>query len=950
MIQYFCGLAAQDKRINSFGYGPIYDISSGPFFSLSGEPNYRLTTKSPTYPLMWVEPDDSTLRMDSLVLNHNIHIIDLVNKDNSNRIDVLSDSLLSAQEIKAFIQKDFFYDIFPSDESTLTPLFEKYDDEVAGYKMSLSLQIDWLADVCNIPGLYPSGATFAAGPGYYSVALNGYLPLGGGELTGALTGTTATFSSLLATSLSGNNIYLSGVSLTNLFLGINAAISSATTAVQGGLNTYTGGTILMPTVNVSAATLSYLSASTISGGTVTLTDLPSPSNPVSGNIILHSFNQQGFSIPHIKDSIGNDIEITRDSITVFRNNTGSAITKGQVVYLTGATGTVPTVGLAIANALNSLPAIGIAYNTTNNNSFGQMMVVGNLENINLSTFNNGDLLYVSPTIAGGLTSTKPTYPNYAQSIGSVLNNGVGNGILQVFIRVVEGIQNGQNANLNSLSATTFYSGATNLYQIFATTGNTTLASTKVGFGNAFNQLSGGNLTWNDSTLELNLGGSNSNLIVGTNGGVKLDANNRIALNNGGSGLSDIFANNQARLISLGGSLTYILAAGQAGAYHNASYNVNDNLFSSYIDLVSGENRFLINHNGVNGQNRLGISINVPQEKLHISGGTMRINTANATEGAGKLAVSDVNGSISFSSTTALGLAASSSTTLTSTQVGFGNASNALTGTTNLIFSNTNKRLNLGGTGVYDALGSINIVDGGATLGYTQLNTNTAGYTGFIFGENASTSYLQLFRGNSTNPSTANGISVADVAFFTNGSTYNQPMYFGASVIYNAVAQTNSNYATRLDSAGFRIDALSAITTSNTVPFYVYGNGIVNGSLSATTISGDTIAIVKRSYNVLAPVSVNSSYTINWATKNVFDLTLTAATTFSFSNIVPGQTTVIAVRQPVGATGYNYSFSGSSVSWPAGTTPTPTTTTGKTDIYTFISLSGSSVYGSAVLNF
>lgn len=85
---------------------------------------------------------------------------------------------------------------------------------------------------------------------------------------GTVTGDTIFTQGVNATNLSGNTIYLSGVSLLNTFLQINAAISSATTIVQNGLNTYTGGTVLSPTINISAATLSYLSATTISGNTL----------------------------------------------------------------------------------------------------------------------------------------------------------------------------------------------------------------------------------------------------------------------------------------------------------------------------------------------------------------------------------------------------------------------------------------------------------------------------------------------------------------------------------------------------------------------------------------------------------------------------------------------------------------------------------------------------------
>lgn len=174
-----------------------------------------------------------------------------------------------------------------------------------------------------------------------------------------------------------------------------------------------------------------------SSNVVTLVDAAAPTPPASGTLLLQSFNQQGFSVPHVYDTQGNAIEITRDNVTIVKNTSGGTINKGQVVYVTGSTGAVPTVSLAKADSSATMPAFGIMYENASNNAFGRMLILGNLENFDLSAFSNGQLLYVSAATAGALTATPPAYPNFAQTIGTVLNNGVGNGVLDVFTRVVQ---------------------------------------------------------------------------------------------------------------------------------------------------------------------------------------------------------------------------------------------------------------------------------------------------------------------------------------------------------------------------------------------------------------------------------------------------------------------------------------------------------------------------------
>ena len=89
----------------------------------------------------------------------------------------------------------------------------------------------------------------------------------------------------------------------------------------------------------------------------------------------------------------------------------------------------------------------------------------------------------------------------------------------------------------------------------------------------------------------------------------------------------------------------------------------------------------------------------------------------------------------------------------------------------------------------------------------------------------------------------------------------------------------------------------------------------------------------------------SGTSIDWATGNVFTKTLSANTTFTFSNQASGQT--IVVRLTNTASNYTVTWPGS-VLWSGGTAPVQTIGA-KSDVYTFV-YDGSSIYGSVVQDF
>jgi hypothetical protein len=122
---------------------------------------------------------------------------------------------------------------------------------------------------------------------------------------------------------------------------------------------------------------------------------------------------------------------------IVRNSTGVTLTKGQIVYLSGATGNRPNAVLAQANSeATSSKTIGWVFANINNNSDGFIGVSGSAHDLDTSAFTAGDALWLSPTVAGGITATMPTQPDHAVFIGYCARSHPTQG------RIVFNIQNG----------------------------------------------------------------------------------------------------------------------------------------------------------------------------------------------------------------------------------------------------------------------------------------------------------------------------------------------------------------------------------------------------------------------------------------------------------------------------------------------------------------------------
>ena len=129
------------------------------------------------------------------------------------------------------------------------------------------------------------------------------------------------------------------------------------------------------------------------------------------------------------------LQVGQEEVLHILNNTGSALSDGQAVYITGSSGQRPTVALAQANAeMTSSKVLGIVTEPISNNAQGFVTTAGLVRGINTIALTEGAVVYVSASVPGGLTSTRPTQPNHSVMVGYCVRSHSTQGIIYTMVQ------------------------------------------------------------------------------------------------------------------------------------------------------------------------------------------------------------------------------------------------------------------------------------------------------------------------------------------------------------------------------------------------------------------------------------------------------------------------------------------------------------------------------------
>lgn len=445
LIEIFRQIQVGHEQLNDFYFGDVANLGGDKL-----------------YPLLLVDIDSTQFSDNQTKFRFNCFVLDKLQQNFDNANEVYSDTLRVQEDIFAFLERNREYEFAINPDAELERVLSDINsDFVAGWNMKIEIDVPFGGDICSIPGLVTSTPAFESSTSSSSPMFLTCENLSSCSTFTNLLGTKtnisgATFTgNIYAPVISGGTFFSGGTDLATIIGLLSTADGNDITRVQPGLNIYTGGTANNPTLNISAATLSFLSASTISAQTI------------------HVTNLQGFSPINLNDSLQvntdvsikaqlntNQIDLDNSSFNgailisddngqatgqylLIDSNSGQFIIKGNYLDIQGSTVRQTVQGNGTLEAI-----VGGAY-VYRAGGIGQLAIT-----------------------AGGSASTLMISTIQSQNNAGVFNSVIAGG--RFITADTSNTLFAPNARLAETAGSRIYSAGTDLYNIFSTsTGDVT---------------------------------------------------------------------------------------------------------------------------------------------------------------------------------------------------------------------------------------------------------------------------------------------------------------------------------------------------------------------------------------------------------------------------------------------------------------------------------------------
>ena len=287
-----------------------------------------------------------------------------------------------------------------------------------------------------------------------ATTLTGYVK---GNGTSAFTASTTVPTTDLSGTISNAqlaNSTISGVALGgnlfNLTFGSGITASNSTYNGSAAVTISNAAPMTYPSAGIANSTGSAWGTSYSTTGTGTVVALATAAtlnNPTVSDYTAYTpttapayaegrvfYDSAAHTLNYYNENSQMSVNIAQEQIVRVRNQTGSTILNGTVVYISGATGQTPLITKAIATSYITADVIGVTTTDISNNGYGYVTISGTVNDLDTSAFADGDAVYLSASVAGAYTATEPTTPNYSIQIGVITYSNNVHGKLLVAIQ------------------------------------------------------------------------------------------------------------------------------------------------------------------------------------------------------------------------------------------------------------------------------------------------------------------------------------------------------------------------------------------------------------------------------------------------------------------------------------------------------------------------------------
>lgn len=431
-------------------------------------------------------------------------------------------------------------------------------------------------------------------------------------------GSTNTATSFTGGTVSGATIFTNGLTATTISattyynLPQDVYVTGATYN-NNNLFTYTnntGGTFNTLFNIVSGLTINgVLSATTITGLTTNVNELrfnTGYTGGVSNEGVMFWDEPNGTVTLGMHGGVVSQ-QIGLDQYYYIKNQSGATIENGRVVRAAGtlgASGRILGEYMIADGSIQGKYTLGIATEDIINGNDGYVTEFGLVRGLNTTgsiygeTWVDGDILYVSPTFAGGLTKVRPTTPNLHIEMAIVVDTHATNGSIFVRPNRYPYLGDLQNVHVNGDP-----SGS-----LFMLSGTTWVAS------NTLN----GSYTMTGLTVNGNTRVTGPTIL--TNGLTANSVNSTSILSTTISGTQTTFTDSLF--------LNRASATPQSWGFRVANNNSSGFGRLAFQDLTNGVELLSLVNNSYGGN--LGIGVSNPTEKLHVSGNTLISGSLSTT--------------------------------------------------------------------------------------------------------------------------------------------------------------------------------------------------------------------------------------------------------------------------------------------------------------------------------